>query len=100
MLRCLAICLFLPTALSAQNNDWTTAIKAVRATSEAYIEYGLRETGTTSVQGAIGLIGMALDVEKHRCAIIGRMLGKIEEIAEIEQFDYTGLTLKPEICRD
>lgn len=73
---------------TAQNNNWPKAIAAVEKTAGQYIDFGLRESGSTSLQQGIGIIGLTQDIEKHRCAILGRMLGKIEAIAELEQFDY------------
>jgi len=77
----------LASAATAQNNNWPKAIAAVSQKAEAYTAFGLRKTNSTSVQQAIGMIGLTLHVERHRCAILGRMLGKIDEIAAIEQFD-------------
>lgn len=96
MLRLLIALLFLPALAWGQNNDWPKAIKAVEAKSQAYIDYGLRTSGTTSVQQAVGMIGITLDIEKHRCAILGRMLGKIDEIAELERFDIPPLSQRPD----
>ncbi len=96
MLRFALLCLWLPSALMAQNNDWPKAIAAVSARSEAYITYGLRESGAGSIQSAIGVIGIFADIEKHRCAILGRMLGKIDVIAELERFDIPPLSQNPD----
>lgn len=96
MIRVLVACLFLPTFALAQNNDWAKAIAAVTKTSDAYIEYGLRELGSGSVQQAVGVAGVFTDIEKHRCAILGRMLGQIDVISELETFDYPPLKDRPD----
>ena len=37
------------------------------------------------------MIGLELDIERHRCAILGRRLGKIDAVAELEDVDLPPL---------
>lgn len=87
----MALCLVCHPAL-AQNNDWPKAIAAVGKQAQLYIDYGMKKSGIGSIQQAVGVAGLYQDVEKHRCAILGRMLGKLHVIAELERFDYPPLS--------
>jgi hypothetical protein len=86
MTRVLAtvLCLLFPLAAMAQNNNWPKAIAAVTRSVQAYQEYAEAKIGPQW----LGAANVMLDAEKHKCAILGRMLGKIDEIRTIEQMDY------------
>lgn len=89
MLRILLIVLLgFPAAARAQHDDWPKAIATVSELSETYIAFGLRKMDSPSLQSAVGQIGLALDIEEHRCAIIGRMLGQIDAVAALESREY------------
>lgn len=88
--------LLIAAGASAQNNDWPKAIAAVERVAAEYIDYGLKNSGSSSIQQAVGVVGLTADVEKHRCAILGRMLGRVEVIAELERFDYPPLSQDPD----
>lgn len=75
----------------AQNNDWPKAIATVQKQATSYIDYGMKKSGIGSIQQAVGAAGLFQDVEKHRCAILGRMLGKLDAITELERFDFPPL---------
>lgn len=90
-MRVLTLLLCLATPGIAQNNDWPKAIAAVEAASDRYIDYGMVKSGVTSIQQAVGVVGISRDVEKHRCAILGRLLGQLDAVAEVELLDYPPL---------
>lgn len=83
----LAACIGLSaTAASAQDEreTWQRAIGKVSASAAEYKAYSSAILGTTWV--GVGFVSWKAD--EHRCAILGRMLGKIEEVKVIETFDY------------
>ncbi len=85
----LALCL-LPTASLAQNNDWPAAIVAVGKAEQRYIAHVEQRTGGPHLS-LLGRWDIQVDVERHKCAILGRMLGRLEEIKLLEELDYPPL---------
>lgn len=90
-MRVLAFLLVLAAPAGAQYNDWDKAIAAVSKSATAYEEYALAKSGLPTMQNLVGVIGLNNGIERHKCAILGRMLGRLDEIAELEQFDYPPL---------
>ena len=86
----LLLTMFLSAAVMAQNNNWPKAIAAVSKSAAAYQAYAEAKSGM-GFGGMIGQIGADIDIERHRCAILGRMLGRIDEIAALEKIDYPTL---------
>ncbi len=80
----------LSSTVMAQNNNWPMAIAAVSESAAAYQDYAEAKSGN-GLGGMVGQIGAALDIERHSCAILGRMLGRLDEIAALEKIDYPTL---------
>ena len=68
-----------------QNNDWPKAIKLVSKAAQEYGDHVEAKTESRLWGLPAAPIG---DVERHKCAILGRMLGKLDEIREIEKLEY------------
>jgi len=85
----LALCL-LPAAALAQNNNWPAAVKAVSKAEARYIAYVEKRTGGSHLS-LLGRMDLMVDVERHKCAILGRMLGRIDEVKSLEELDYPPL---------
>jgi hypothetical protein len=73
--------------LEAQSISWESAIERVEASAEEYREYAVRVGGTSWA----GSMYNGYQYELHRCAILGRMLGRTEIIQEIERLEYPPL---------
>lgn len=67
--------------------NWNAEIATVERQAESYVEFGLKKSGTSSVQQAIGVIGISADIEMHRCAILGRMLGRMDAVRDLIRSD-------------
>ena len=81
------ILIALGTPVSAQSVSWEAAIEQVEASAEEYFEYAVRVGGTSWA----GTMYNGYQYERHQCAILGRMLGEIDAIREIEHLDYPPL---------
>lgn len=81
---------FLSASVIAQNNNWPNAIAAASKSAASYQEYAEVKSGS-GLGGMVGQIGADIDIERHRCAILGRMLGRIDEIAALEKIEYPNL---------
>ncbi|SMX50819.1 hypothetical protein [Maliponia aquimaris] len=91
-LTCLSVCFGFCAGTAALAEDWNAEIAAVEKQADAYVEYGLKKSGTSSVQQAVGMIGIFADVERHRCAILGRMLGRADAVRELIRTDLPPIT--------
>jgi len=67
--------------------SWSDAIEAVREKGGAYYDFAL-QLGSGHPGTSLHGIGH----ERHSCAIIGRMLGFIDEIVEVETFEDPPMT--------
>lgn len=74
-------------SVNAQTVSWNAAIERVEASAEEYFEYAVRVGGTSWA----GTMYNGYQYEQHQCAILGRMLGKLEAVREIEHLDYPPL---------
>ena len=63
---------------------WEDAIETVTNSADEYHEYAVEVGGT----GWAGTMYNGYKSVEHRCAIVGRMLGHIEAIKHIEEFEY------------
>ncbi len=73
--------------VGAQTARWEVAIERVEASADEYFEYAVRTGGTSWA----GTMYNGYHSQRHQCAILGRMLGKIESIREIEYLEYPPL---------
>lgn len=73
---------------SAQSVGWEEAISTVEATAEAYMDHIRSIDGTA----AVGAAYHGWEFDRHRCAVLGRMLGHAEAIAELERLDHPPMT--------
>lgn len=87
LLATLVVIAALGTPVGAQSVSWQAAIDRVEASADEYREYAVR-VGGTSWAGTM-YNGYQFDV--HQCAILGRMLGAVEAIRELEHLDYPPL---------
>ena len=84
----LALCVFatavplLPSKASA--GGWEDAIATVAKSADEYFAYAVDVGGTSWA----GTMYNGYKFVQHKCAITGRMLGQIDAIKHIEEFDY------------
>lgn len=71
-------------APAAAQTGWDAAILKVEAAAKKYHAYAVDVGGTSWA----GTMYNGWKYDEHRCAILGRMLGKPELISEIETFAY------------
>lgn len=81
---------FMPSKASA--NGWEDAIETVAKSAEEYFEYAVDVGGTSWA----GTMYNGYKSVEHRCAITGRMLGQVEAIRHIEEFDYPPMDARSE----
>jgi hypothetical protein len=86
ILAAIGLMALLPTPVASHSVSWKDAIARVEASAEKYRTYA-RERGVT---GAGSMYG-TLDVARHTCAILGRMLGHTEAIRHLEEMEYPPL---------
>lgn len=86
ILTAIGLMALLPTPVASDNISWEGAIARVEASAEKYRTYA-RERGVT---GAGSMYG-TLDIARHTCAILGRMLGHAEAIRHLEEMNYPPL---------
>lgn len=66
---------------SFSSTSWREAIASVAETQETYYDFAAQRGARP------GAIHVGNGYERHQCAIIGRMLGRIDDIEEAETFD-------------
>lgn len=81
----LSLVLFFQTAANeARADSWDEAIAAVSERADQYHKYAVTVGGTSWA----GTMYNGYKSVEHQCAILGRMLGHVEAIKHIEEFDY------------
>ena len=89
-----AILVAVLTAIPAQPlvaKSWERAILEVSDLAERYRNYA-HSRGTTYA----GTLYNSYHIRRHECAILGRMLGKIEEVRHLEEMDLPDLSQEPD----
>lgn len=77
--------LMVSTAAAAQDTDWQAEIDQMTQAAEAYDAYARQIEGGPVW---IGTANYGVDMEKHRCAILGRMLGQEELVGALERIEF------------
>lgn len=77
-----------PFHAASQTTSWGAAIEAVEEKADEYWNYGAQHGAETNLGTGVN----ELDIPRHECAILGRMLEKIELIAHLEEMEQPELT--------
>ncbi|WGI22395.1 hypothetical protein [Amylibacter sp. IMCC11727] len=96
LLALVLLSLFSSTA-AVEAKSWNDAIKAVSLEAERYKAFAHKNDITWA-----GVLYNGYKVKEHSCAILGRMLGKQNEVEALESFEYPQLneSTNPELAHD
>lgn len=78
----------LPSLAFAETISWERAIASVEASARNYRNYAVKTGGTSWA----GTMYNGYQYDRHRCAILGRMLGLESVVQHIEVMDYPPLS--------
>ena len=80
-----AVTLFAASGAIAQDMDWQADIDRLTELADAYQAYAEKIEGGSVW---IGVANYGIDTEKHRCAILGRMLGHEDVVSDLQQMTF------------
>jgi hypothetical protein len=87
MRRSLAIALVVTCAAGATAKTWDDAIRDVSTLAEQYRSFAYARDTTWA-----GTLYNSYHIRRHECAILGRLLGKAEEVRHLEEMDLPEIT--------
>lgn len=91
-LVCLATFLAYLVAGAARADSWDKAIANVEKSAAEYFDYAVEVGGTSWA----GTMYNGYKSQEHECAILGRMLDRVEAIKHLEEFDYPPMDARSE----
>lgn len=77
---------------TARADSWDEAIAIVERSAQDYFDYAVEVGGT----GFAGSMYNGYMFSEHRCAVLGRMLGELDAIRHLEEFEYPPMDARSE----